>query len=361
MRLSPREVDKLALAQAAHLAQKRLASGIRLNHPEATALLANQILELIREGPENGSEQSVAQIVEKARTILGTRQVLPGVATLCGEVQVEGTFTDGTKLVSVHGPICREDGDLALALKGSFLPVPSADAFPKTTSPDLIPGELESVKGSLTLLEGRKVKTLLVTNTCDRPIQVGSHFHFVETNKSLRIDRVKACGYKLAIPAGTAVRFEPGETKKVQICPIGGNCVVKGGNNVCDGMKITYPLSEKDQKKVLDSVTKIMGVNAHQSEDDDEESSDAITLPRSKYADMYGPTTGDRIRLGDTDLYITVEKDYATLGDEKFGGENASAAGTKRRFAKNSLDCVANGIGCRLHWNIQMILVSTTV
>ena len=128
MRLSPREVDKLALAQAAHLAQKRLASGIRLNHPEATALLANQILELIREGPENGSEQSVAQIVEKARTILGTRQVLPGVATLCGEVQVEGTFTDGTKLVSVHGPICREDGDLALALKGSFLPVPSADA-----------------------------------------------------------------------------------------------------------------------------------------------------------------------------------------------------------------------------------------
>ena len=80
MRLSPREVDKLAVAQAAHLAQKRLASGIRLNHPEATALLANQILELIREGPENGSEQSVAQIVEKARTILGTRQVLPGVA-----------------------------------------------------------------------------------------------------------------------------------------------------------------------------------------------------------------------------------------------------------------------------------------
>ncbi len=344
MRLSPREVDKLALAQAAHLAQKRLASGIRLNHPEATALLANQILELIREGPENGSEQSVAQIVEKARTILGTRQVLPGVATLCGEVQVEGTFTDGTKLVSVHGPICREDGDLALALKGSFLPVPSTDAFPKTTSPELIPGELETVKGSLTLLEGRKVKTLLVTNTCDRPIQVGSHFHLVETNKSLRIDRVKACGYKLAIPAGTAVRFEPGETKKVQICPIGGNCVVKGGNNVCDGMKITYPLSEKDQKKVLDSVTKIMGVNAHQSEDDDEESSDAITLPRSKYADMYGPTTGDRVRLGDTDLYITVEKDYATLGDEcKFGGGKTLREGMGQNAglgANDTLDCV---------------------
>ena len=344
MRLSPREVDKLALAQAAHLAQKRLASGIRLNHPEATALLANQILELIREGPENGNEQSVAQIVEKARTILGTRQVLPGVATLCGEVQVEGTFKDGTKLVSVHGPICREDGDLSLALKGSFLPVPSSDAFPKVTTPDVIPGELKTAKGSLTLLEGRKVKSLLVTNTCDRPIQVGSHFHLVETNKSLRIDRVKACGYKLAIPAGTAVRFEPGETKKVQICPIAGNCIVKGGNNVCDGMKITYPLSENDKKKVLDSVTKIMGADAHQNEDDDEESSEPITLPRSKYADMYGPTTGDRIRLGDTDLYITVEKDYATLGDEcKFGGGKTLREGMGQNAglgAKKTLDCV---------------------
>lgn len=344
MRLSPREVDKLALAQAAHLAQKRLASGIRLNHPEAMALLANQILELIREGPENGDEQSVAQIVEKARTILGTRQVLPGVATLCGEVQVEGTFKDGTKLVSVHGPICREDGDLSLALKGSFLPVPSSDAFPKVTTPDVIPGELKTAKGSLTLLEGRKVKSLLVTNTCDRPIQVGSHFHLVETNKSLRIDRVKACGYKLAIPAGTAVRFEPGETKKVQICPIAGNCIVKGGNNVCDGMKITYPLSENDKKKVLDSVTRIMGADAHQNEDDDEESSEPITLPRSKYADMYGPTTGDCIRLGDTDLYITVEKDYATLGDEcKFGGGKTLREGMGQNAglgAKKTLDCV---------------------
>ena len=133
------------------------------------------------------------EIVEKARTILGTRQVLPGVATLCGEVQVEGTFKDGTKLVSVHGPICREDGDLSLALKGSFLPVPFLRMRSlKVTTPDVIPGELKTAKGSLTLLEGRKVKSLLVTNTCDRPIQVGSHFHLVETNKSLRIDRVKA-------------------------------------------------------------------------------------------------------------------------------------------------------------------------
>jgi urease len=346
MRLSPREVDKLALAQAGFLAQKRLASGIRLNHPEATALIAMQILELIREGPENGDEQSVAQIVTKARTILGKRQVLAGVETLCGEVQVEGTFTDGTKLVSVHGPICRDDGDLALALKGSFLPVPSLDAFPKLAEEDLIPGELKTKEGSLTLLEGRKLKTLLVMNTCDRPIQVGSHFHLVETNKSLRIDRVKACGYKLAIPAGTAVRFEPGETKKVLICPIAGNCIVKGGNNVCDGMKITYPMSESEKKKILESVEKIMGSGAHKSEEDDleESSGTTITLPRSKYADMYGPTTGDRIRLGDTNLYVTVEKDYATLGDEcKFGGGKTLREGMGQNAglgAKDTLDCV---------------------
>ena len=123
MRLSPQELDKLVLHQAGVLAQKRLARGLRLNHPEAVALLATQVLELIRDG------RSVSELMDLGKRMLGRRQVLPGVAELIGEVQVEGTFTDGSKLVTVHQPIAREDGDLALALHGSFLPVPALSAF----------------------------------------------------------------------------------------------------------------------------------------------------------------------------------------------------------------------------------------
>ena len=100
MRLSPREVDKLALAQAAHLAQKRLASGIRLNHPEATALLANQILELIREGSENGDEQSVAQIVEKENDV--------SVLTLPQIAEEENDVEDSKPRANPTRPLCSD-------------------------------------------------------------------------------------------------------------------------------------------------------------------------------------------------------------------------------------------------------------
>ena len=99
MRLLPREIDKLLLHQAGALAQKRLARGVRLNYPEAVALIATQLLELIRDG------RSVAELMDLGRTILGRRQVMDGVPELVTEVQVEGTFPDGTKLVTVHEPI----------------------------------------------------------------------------------------------------------------------------------------------------------------------------------------------------------------------------------------------------------------
>src|SRR5271170_4877335 len=123
MRLSPREVDKLLLHNAGFLAQKRLARGLRLNYPEAIALLATQILELIRDG------RDVAELMDVGRRILGRAEVQAGVPEMVGEVQVEGTFADGTKLVTVHHPIALEHGDLALALHGSFLPVPEASRF----------------------------------------------------------------------------------------------------------------------------------------------------------------------------------------------------------------------------------------
>jgi urease subunit gamma/beta len=99
MHLTPRELDKLTLHQAGFLAQKRLARGLRLNHPEAVALLATQILEFIRDG------RRVAELMDLGRQLLGRRQVMPGVPALVTEVQVEGTFPDGTKLVTVHNPI----------------------------------------------------------------------------------------------------------------------------------------------------------------------------------------------------------------------------------------------------------------
>ena len=90
MHLSPRDIDKLILHGAGFLAQKRLARGLRLNYPEAVALISAQILELIRDG------QSVAELMDLGRRMLGRAQVLPGVPELIAEVQVEGTFPDGT-------------------------------------------------------------------------------------------------------------------------------------------------------------------------------------------------------------------------------------------------------------------------
>ncbi|MEY4352552.1 MAG: urease subunit beta [Cyanobacteriota bacterium] len=88
--------------------------------------------------------------------------------------------------------------------------------------PPLIPGELLSEPGSLELNAGRPVTTLTVANTGDRPVQVGSHFHFFETNGALLFDRKAAYGQRLDIPAGTAIRFEPGDTREVQLVPYGG-------------------------------------------------------------------------------------------------------------------------------------------
>jgi urease subunit gamma/beta len=226
MHLTPHELDKLTLHQAGVLAQKRLARGVRLNHPEAVALIAAQILEFIRDG------RSVAELMNLGRQLLGRADVMDGVPELVHEVQIEGTFPDGTKLVTVHNPIVAEHGNLDLALYGSFLPVPSdvrlqLDA---TTGPS-VPGEIMCTPGEIVANEGRDVARIAVTNRGDRPIQVGSHYHFVETNRALDFDRRAAYGMRLDIPAGTAVRFEPGETRTVSLVAIAGRRIIRGGNN----------------------------------------------------------------------------------------------------------------------------------
>src|SRR5262245_8914151 len=221
MHLSPQDLDKLALHQAGALAQKRLARGLRLNYPEAVALIATQVLEMIRDG------KSVAELMDLGRRFLGRADVMDGVPEMLEEVQVEGTFPDGSKLVTIHHPISSDYGDLTLALYGSFLPVPVS---PGPEGPGLHqtrkepptfrsgePGEILPADGEIEINAGREAIQLAVTNTGDRPIQVGSHYHFAETNGALTFDRANASGRRLDIPAGTAVRFEPGQTRTVTL------------------------------------------------------------------------------------------------------------------------------------------------
>ncbi|KAL5717691.1 urease [Ranunculus cassubicifolius] len=314
MKLTPREVEKLSLHNAGFLAQKRLARGIQLNYTEAVALIATQILEFIRDG-----NRSVAELMNIGKQLLGRRQVLPSVAHLLETVQVEGTFPDGTKLVTIHNPIASEDGKLELALHGSFLPAPSLDKF-LDLQIDLIPGEIQIGSGNITLNVGRKAFKLKVINTADRPIQVGSHYHFIEVNPYLVFDRRRAYGMRLNIAAGTAIRFEPGDMKRVPLVSIGGRQVIRGGCGIVDG---AVDVSQLD--KVVEAVHAKAFGSAEEADTSEgvtgEDSSITTIMSREAYANMYGPTTGDKIRLGDTDLYAEIERDFAVYGDECiFGG-----------------------------------------
>jgi len=132
----------------------------------------------------------------------------------------------------VHHPIALEQGDLALALHGSFLPVPGS--FPPAAEVPT-PGEVMAAPGDIELNPGRETVSLAVLNRGDRPIQVGSHYPFAETNRALEFDRARAYGMRLDIPAGTAIRFEPGESKTVQLVALAGARVVHGGNALGDG------------------------------------------------------------------------------------------------------------------------------
>lgn len=229
MRLSPRDIDKLVLHNAGFVAQKRYARGLQLNYPEATALIAAQLLEFIRDG------ERVATLMDKGKQLLGIDDVLPGVPEMVHEVQIEGTFPDGTKLVTVHQPICREVGAAALALYGSGL-----RRLTPTWSPDnassAVPGQSLVIDGDIELNVGREKIELDVVNMGDRPVQVGSHFPFFEVNAELHFERQRAYGFRLDIPSGTAVRFEPGEAKTVGLVAIAGDRVVRGGSGLIDGM-----------------------------------------------------------------------------------------------------------------------------
>jgi len=228
MRLSPREVEKLILHNAGFLAQKRYARGLKQNYVESVALIASQLHEFIRDG------HSVAELMNVGKQILGFDDVLPNVPYMVSEVQVEGTFPDGTKLVTVHDPICREYGDAALALYGSGL-TRTASTNVADDGPSHRPGEVFLAAGDISLNQGRTTVTIEVVNRGDRPVQVGSHYPFFEANPSLAFDRRKTWGFRLNIPSGAAVRFEPGETKTVELVELAGEKKVYGGHGLASG------------------------------------------------------------------------------------------------------------------------------
>lgn len=311
MKLLPRELEKLALHQAGFLAQKRLAAGLRLNYTEAMALIASQILEFIRTG-----NRTVTELMDLGKQLLGRRQVLPAVPYLLETIQVEGTFMDGTKLVTIHDPIVSDNGDLELALHGSFLPVPSLGKFVEEQN-DGIPGEIIFGTGNIILNMRRKAVILKVVNKADRPIQIGSHYHFIEANPYLVFDRRRSYGMRLNILSGTATRFEPGQAKDVTLVSIGGEKVIRGGNGIADGNSNIERVMEIEKEKGF----------GHEEQPDAREgvagvdSSFTTEVSREDYAKMYGPTIGDKIRLGDTELFAEIENDFAVYGDEcVFGG-----------------------------------------
>src|SRR5262245_10699468 len=196
MNLTPREKDKLLISMAAMVARRRRERGVKLNHPEAVALITDFIVEGARDG------KTVAELMEAGAHVLTRGEAMDGIPEMIHDIQVAATFPDGTKLVTVHEPRRRRD--------------------------TMSPGEMFIKDGEIEINAGRKTLSLSVTNTGDRPIQVGSHYHFFETNPALKFDRKKARGMRLNIAAGTAVRFEPGQTREVTLVALAGKRTIYG-------------------------------------------------------------------------------------------------------------------------------------
>ena len=165
-------------------------------------------------------------------------------------------------------------------------------------------------------------------------VKVGSHYHFIETNPNLDFDRELAYGKRLDIAAGTAVRFEPGDTKTVTLVEIAGNRVIHGGNGLVSG-----PVNRSNIEEIIAKL-KVQKFS-HTTQVTDTKEVAPFKMDRQAYADMFGPTTGDLVRLGDTELWIRVEKDYTVYGDEcKFGGGKVLRDGMGQASGRADNDCL---------------------
>ncbi len=197
MRLLPSETDRLALFLAGELARRRRARGLRLSQAEAVALIADETMELARDG------LAYADVERRAYGLLGPGDVQDGVAELVDRVELEPLFADGPRLIVLIEPITRTG------------PPDPADA-----------PELEWLPSAA---------ALRVENLAEVAIAVTSHFHFFETNRALRFDRRAAWGMRLAVMPGVKVVFPPGEARDVRLVPFAGARVIRGHGGLVDG------------------------------------------------------------------------------------------------------------------------------
>lgn len=208
MILTPTERDRLTIFTAAELARRHRSLGVRLSHPEAVALITDEVLTAARR------DMPYEDIRDMAGRLLTTDDVEPGVAEMIPLVCVEGHFAEGTKLLAIFEPIR-----------------PGAQPLSDT----LVPGEVITPGEDIEIFAGLPVATIEVVNTGDRDVQVRSHAHFFEANRALRFDRAAAWGMKLDVASGTGVRFEPGMHKRVRLVPIGGARTVRGQGGLVEG------------------------------------------------------------------------------------------------------------------------------
>ena len=213
MRLTPTDRDRLLIFTAAELARARRARGLRLNVPEATALIADTVCEAARDGLR------LMEAAARGASVLSVDDVLPGVPDIVREVKVEAVFDDGTRMVVVRNPF-GEGAGMGAEAPGAVLAAPRAAVAPAG------------------------LVHLTVTNTSDVPVSITSHFHFFEVNPRLAFDRAAAYGMHLAIPAGAAQRFEPGVPTEAPLVPIGGARIAIGFAGLVDG-----PLDEPGAKE----------------------------------------------------------------------------------------------------------------
>jgi urease subunit gamma/beta len=219
MRLTGRELDRLTIFTLSEFARRRRSRGRRLNAPEAAAVVVDEILEWAWDG------LPLSEVIDRARSVLGRDDVMEGVPEIVGRIEVDALFPSGTTLVVVDYP---------------FGPPPEGAEV-------AAPGAVVSEAGRIAVNPGADPTGVVVENTADVPIEVTSHFHFFEVNRRLSFDRRLGFGMRLDVPAGTSVRWEPGERKEIDLIPITGTRQAWGFGGLVDG-----PLDVADAAAILE-------------------------------------------------------------------------------------------------------------
>jgi urease subunit gamma/beta len=191
MYLTPTEEDRLRVFTAAELARRTLARGSRLSAPEAIAVVCDEMHLAARGGA------SLEGVIEAGRTAVPVDRLLDGVAAIVDEIRLEVLLDEGSRVVVLHRPWGPGDGDA--------------------------PGAVRAREGEVELAPGRERRRLTVRNGSERPVRVSSHFPFWRVNARLAFDREAARGFRLDLPAGSSVRWAPGQTREVGLVRYGGN------------------------------------------------------------------------------------------------------------------------------------------